>query len=401
MVGEGSAPPSREKRLAFSALMVSGTVAISFTILEGGLRAAAYWRSRQPRAEPVPLSLLQPNPHGSGSYRLKPNLDITTKVGNETIRIRTNAHGMHWRDVTIAKPPGIKRVAFLGDSFTFGCWAADFDRTFVGVFDSRLRSRGVEALNFGVGGYGLLHEELLLREEVQRFSPDFVVVVLFAGNDIRDTFLGLRSQRLVEGTAELDQAVIRERVPAEWLVKDTTRAAECPPASSLDAGVRRLAVFRALDSLVALQRPCVEFRVNRSFTAYSFWSQKPYPAVAEAAKDEFLAALERIGALCRSMDARLLIAALPTRDQVYARHWTGPDYDIAFPQGYVQTFARERGIPFLDLLPPLREHVAATRERPYWPDDIHLNDRGHELIGNWLARWFRLLVLRRGAADRG
>ena len=75
-----------------------------------------------------------------------------------------------------------------------------------------------------------------------------------------------------------------------------------------------------------------------------------------------LEALARIDAFLLERGARLAVATIPTRQQVNARHASGPGYDTAFPQAWIQVFARERGIPFLDLLPPLREHARAGRE---------------------------------------
>jgi lysophospholipase L1-like esterase len=70
----------------------------------------------------------------------------------------------------------------------------------------------------------------------------------------------------------------------------------------------------------------------------------------------------------------------------------GRDFDICFPQIYVQAFAREHGIPYLDLLPIFRAHVA-DHNRPLYPDgDIHLNQLGHQLAREAIADWFRASV---------
>ena len=79
---------------------------------------------------------------------------------------------------------------------------------------------------------------------------------------------------------------------------------------------------------------------------------------------------------------------------------TGPDVDIAFPQVYLQVFARERGIPYLDLLPRLRAHVRSTNHRLYVEGDTHLNNRGHALVGAWMADWFRCCVKNQPRPER-
>ena len=82
-------------------------------------------------------------------------------------------------------------------------------------------------------------------------------------------------------------------------------------------------------------------------------------------------------------------------EQVHARAETGSDYDIGFPQAYLQVFARDRDIPYLDLLPILRAHVRDTNERLFVAGDTHLNNRGHEIVGQRMADWFRCCVKNR------
>jgi hypothetical protein len=147
-----------------------------------------------------------------------------------------------------------------------------------------------------------------------------------------------------------------------------------------------------LSPYVGLENLCVDFAVNRNFTAYSFWSQYPYPEAANQAKDMVIAALERMGSLLADHRARLAIAVLPTYEQVHARESAGADYDIFLPQAYLHVFARERDIPYIDLLPILRAHVARTNERLFLKSDTHLNNRGHEIVGRSLAEWFRCCV---------
>jgi len=104
----------------------------------------------------------------------------------------------------------------------------------------------------------------------------------------------------------------------------------------------------------------------------------------------------------RGSRARLAIAVIPMTEQVHAHAAQGVDYDIGFPQAYIRTSAREHGIPYLDLLPILREHLIRTNERLYWRLDPHLNNRGHEIVGNALAERFRCCIRnvrrRRGSA---
>lgn len=388
---------ARKRRLG--AILALLTAMTCLFILEAGVRIDDQRRSSLPQGAPQELALLQENPMGTGSYRLRPNLDLETRVGNTEIRIRTNSHGMHWRETPIKGEPGRQRVAFLGDSFTFGSWATDSAHTFVGVFESRLPAGMFEALNFGVGGYGLLDEELILQELALQFDPSYVVVVAYMGNDFRDTWLGLNRERLVNGTAVLNDDTLRARVPTEQLVEDTRVPLECP-APAWRRVARSSAAFRRLAPLLDLEDLCVRFRPNRNFFMPGFWSTVPPPGVAVKARESVIAALSRMDLLARSHGARLALVALPTSDQAYALEATGRGFDTSQPQAALQTFCGESRIPFLDLLPLLRKQAAASNRRLYLKNDIHLNDFGHARVGEFIADWFLSRVRREGPEPR-
>jgi lysophospholipase L1-like esterase len=373
---------------ALTGLLFVTSCALSLLALEAGARA---WESHLSRRAPDPaalLPILRANPHGTGSYRMKPGFDAGVRVGTREVRVRTNRFGMRWREVEPQKAAGQRRVAFLGDSFTFGCWASSLEESLVGVFEQSVSPRLWEVLNFGIGGFGPADSELQLREDVLGFDPDFVILVFFNGNDFRDGYLGLDKASVADGTARLLDDVVRRKVPASDLPDDTTLATPTRARRALDG----LASFRLLAPFMRLENLQLEFAVNRNFTMFGYWSQHPYPKVALDARDASLAAIGRMDALLRERGARLGIVTLPFLEQVYARERAGRDFDVAFPQLYVQAFARERGIPYIDLLPVFRERVARSNERLYLARDIHLNDAGHRLAGAAIADWFRCCV---------
>ena len=187
-----------------------------------------------------------------------------------------------------------------------------------------------------------------------------MVVVMYNGNDFRDTYLGLRKETLVEGTAVLNEQNLKERVPERFVNAPHTMAHPSPETSILKEWLRRLAVFRFIAPFLRMENLTVDFVASRRFTSYSFWSQFPYPEVAVRAKDVSLETLTRINDLTRANGAMLIVVALPTRNQVYSKRMSADHYDIDLPQAYVRLFAREANIPFLDLLPLLRAYVTET-----------------------------------------
>jgi hypothetical protein len=378
---------SRRKRAAFALATLGLSSLVSLAVAEAVLRGYDRRRSQSPPPPPERLDVLRPNPHGTGSYRLKPGVHLDTSVGGRRIRIDTNRHGMRWRDVAVEKEPGRGRIAILGDSFAFGCWADTVEQSLAGVFEAGLSRRRWEVLNFGVGGYGYVDMELQLREEVLRFAPDHVIVATFVGNDFRDTFLGLDRERIVDGTAELDEATVRRRVPPDLLVPDPP----APPAPR-PRGLKRFALYRHLEQLLGAQDLLGDFEPSGNFMMLTFWSRVPYPEAARRARDESLATLARMDELVAAHHARLAVVAIPTREQVYARRDAAADYDIAFPQVYLQVFAREHGLPYLDLLPAFRARAREAGTRLYVRGDIHLSNEGHALAGRLVGEWFQCCV---------
>lgn len=384
----GVAGPSRRRRAAYAAVVSLGSLALGFAVVEAvAKRREAALSEGAPATQPD-LPLMRENPSGAGSYRLRPGLDIETQVRGMRVRIRTNRYGMHWRDVEAKKPARLRRIAFLGDSFAFGCWARDVEHSMVGVFEAGLNRERLEALNFGVGGYGLDDMELLLREEVAGFGPDWVVVLLFTGNDFRDTWLGLDKQRIENGTAVMRRDVLEERVPESLRRQPFATSPAAADPSRVRTALKRFATFRLLLPALGLDSPWVDFSVNRRFTSFSFWSLVPPDALALRARAEALATLERMAGFSREHGARLAVVTIPFREQVYALRETGRDYDVRLPQEWVRVWARERDVPFLDLWGPLREHAVATGEDVYLPADIHFGERGHALAGILIRDWF-------------
>jgi lysophospholipase L1-like esterase len=397
-MGDRRFEPSRAKRALFAAIAVGLGSSLSLLFAEVVLRTF------EPRlvAPIVPgreLPLLQPNPAGTGSYRLRPNLNLVTRVGHYEISIKTNSHGMRWRELPWEKAAGVKRIAFLGDSFTFGCWAESIEQSFVGVFEQNIFRSRFEVLNFGTGGYGFADMELQLKEQVMRFAPDYVILMSFNGNDFRDTYLGVSKERIVRGVALLDDRTLAARVPPEFLRAAPRASPPAPEPSPLKRALRKFSTYRLLEPLLGTENLALDFRADRNFLSYTFWSRTPSPGVARQAIDESIATVERIRAFLASRGVRLALASLPTRQQVYAEREAGVDFDISFPQVHLQLYARENGIPYLDLLPLLREDVAVDNTQLFVSGDTHLNNEGHELVGRALADWWRCCVKQSAFVD--
>jgi hypothetical protein len=111
----------------------------------------------------------------NGSY-----FALRWKQGN----VRLNHYGFREREFPADKPPGTYRIAFIGDSYTFGQGIAEAERMSNRLEEGlRQRAPNVEVLNFGNPGINTADEVVILRQVLGELNPDFVMLQWFV-NDV-------------------------------------------------------------------------------------------------------------------------------------------------------------------------------------------------------------------------
>lgn len=371
------------KILRSNTVLLLSTSLLSLPFLEAGLRFV-----EKVKGIKVELRVFQDS--APGPCELIPNVHTAINVGGERVVISTNSTGMHWREVAVPKPKNGRRIAFAGDSFTFGEWANRVENSFVGIVDSQMSPKGLEILNFGVPGDGLPEMEIRLQKNILVYQPDYIVVMFYNGNDISETYLGAGKTDCTSG--RLRPEIVENKIPPEFRESFGQEARTF--LNRYSALVRALRFVKGRlfadprfldlnDSTITLSA----FRVDNSFLTASFWSRTAYPPIAEEARDQALRVLERIRHLALRNGAKLIVIAIPFREQVYALHETGDDYDVGLPQRYIEQFAKDANVPYYDLLRPLRRYIVACEEMIYVPSDPHFNTRGHRIVGELISRF--------------
>jgi hypothetical protein len=91
--------------------------------------------------------------------------------------VRVNSLGYREREFPAKKPPGVYRIAVVGDSFTFGQGIKEEDR-FSNRLERALNREGqrFEVLNFGRPGAETVDEVEMLKNAVIGVKPDFVLL---------------------------------------------------------------------------------------------------------------------------------------------------------------------------------------------------------------------------------
>ncbi len=98
-------------------LRFAPAIAVPLALLELALRPFAA------ASEPLPTIFLRDDTPG---WRLKPNAEDLW--GN--VRVRVNGKGLRGPELDYAKPSGVSRILYLGDSVAFGFMIQRWEQTF-------------------------------------------------------------------------------------------------------------------------------------------------------------------------------------------------------------------------------------------------------------------------------
>lgn len=114
-------------------------------------------------------------------WRNKPGVRTRVVAPRFEYAVSINSRGLRDREHDHAKPPGVRRVALLGDSVAWG-WGVDDGAGFADLLEDRL-GPGVEVINLAVPGYSTDQHLATLTDEAARYDPD-LVLLCFVLNDV-------------------------------------------------------------------------------------------------------------------------------------------------------------------------------------------------------------------------
>jgi hypothetical protein len=148
--------------------------------------------------------------------RLRPGAEGWARTEGE-VYIKINSQGLRDREHVTGKPHDVYRIAVLGDSYAEAL-QVPIDGAFWTLVPQHLAHCGfatgkqIQAINFGVSGYGTAQELLTLRHRAWNYEPDLVLLAFFPGNDVRNNSKALETNKLRpffvlrDGTLELDDS---------------------------------------------------------------------------------------------------------------------------------------------------------------------------------------------------
>jgi hypothetical protein len=259
-----------------------------------------------------------------------------------------NARGYRDEERSLAKPPGVRRVVSLGDSFAWGV-GVKFDDSYPRRLERDLvlrRQEAWEVVNLALRGMNTVDEAAKLAGEGMAYDPD-VVLVGYVLNDSEG-----------EGSAE-------KRRADDWL----ERRRQGPAAAGL---LGHSALFRLVRTRL---EATAENR--RRIAAYKSMYAEDDPGWVAGRK-----ALRAMGALCRQKGIPLVVAIFPL---------FGNPLDDRYPfadlHAKVSQSVREAGAQVVDLLPVYRGLRWDLLVVDGFEDE-HPNEIAHRIAAGVLVRAF-------------
>lgn len=260
------------------------------------------------------------------------------------LHTRLNSYDCRDREWAKEKPRGVKRIVFLGDSFTYGWGVEDVAERFTDRLQARFDARSpeaVEVMNVAKPGWGTGDQVQRLPDILERFAPD-EVVLCYVLNDMED---------LIPRT----QGINPTRPPEpQWFNPDSS--------CFLDFLWRRLWLPRM-----------------PSVRGYQDWLADGYAQAdvwnAQAAR------LTRLRDLCSERDVTFRVALLP-----YVREG-GERFDGKKIRSQVREFLTGQGVQIIDLADSIA--FVNASELVVNRGDAHPNGRAHEMFADRLWKvWY-------------
>ncbi|MFH0880793.1 MAG: SGNH/GDSL hydrolase family protein [Lentisphaerota bacterium] len=273
---------SKPRRMLFRTLIVAASLLFALLVVELVLRVLCMVdprrsstiqeqleRSRNSsmndaQGEVSMRGLIQPSANSEIVYEAKPGLKGLFRGKPFSI----NRFGMRGEDYNLEKPPGMFRIAGLGDSVMFG-WGVDQNDFYLKVLERKLNELPqphprYEVMNFALPGYNTYMEVAAFEEKALPFHPD-LVIIQFVNNDFGIPHFMLRPP----DPFTLEKSFLWELIATRrgWISSDDEQNLIGDRLEGLDMKKKRQVVApywhmvgprgyrRAMEKLAALTRP--------------------------------------------------------------------------------------------------------------------------------------------------
>ncbi len=305
----------------------------------------------------------------------------------DDMHVMMNGDGFWDNHHTAEKPPGVKRILFLGDSFTIG-YGIDRSMRFMDVIKHRLPPE-YEMINMGMWGFSTDQEFLVLEEKGLEYNPDVVVLSMFLDDLFCCRLVSLNDGLYVKPRFSLD-------------AEDDLELGNVPVPGNRS---RSLLLNVALSAVGRFRN---RMEVGAGFLSKGWYSVFDKDFLEQKGYHLGFRLLREIYLTSKAHHAKFLLVIVPWKDQVH-RHeiaargqgWAGipaERLDLSVPQEMVNAYCEKTGIPVLDLLPVFTNHHAP--DTLFFKEDFHWTEAGHRLAAEQIwAHLGRLDYLQDGTGE--
>jgi len=342
-------------------------------------------------------------------WSLRPGAEGTV-VGENRQYVHINDHGL--RDVprSYQKPANTVRIAVLGNSWTEAL-QVPLDKTYCSLLERKLTGlpcfagKQVEVLNFGVSGYSTAQEFLLLRQEVQKYHPDIVVVAFYSARDVANNV------RQFNNAADPEQSPYYVYRGEKLVLDDSFQNLPAVQGRQIKSQKIRGAVN---DHILVLQGVNALVRYGRARVATAAVKERAVKAGVESSMEHAIyappvrPALEEAWRVTEALlvamrdevrvhGAEFRIITLANRPQVIPDPKKRLEFmqslgvsDLAYADERINALGVREGIPVTNLAPSLSEYAETHHEylNGFNESNLgggHWNETGHRLAAEAIA----------------
>lgn len=290
-----------------------------------------------------------------------------------------NSQGLRDIEHSLVKPPGVFRIALLGDSATEGL-QVPLEDTYARGLQSKLKVPGkaVEVINFGCSSYSTGQEVLQFEREVARYKPDLTILLYGRGDAVENVRKPTDLKTEPRPYFYID--------PAGKLLQDdavlAVNAASLKPNPVVDwlrRNSRLYGVFSHADLNLSINEPV--YRKLRSWLTSPWKSPKltRHAAAAYAVQDGWKvtsALLARLNNDCRGANSKFVVMTFPNfvNDPEFARQIIA-----------MQEQGKSQGFGVFDLTPTFHWHPDPKRLFLKY----HFSTEGHTVVAAKLAEFLQ------------
>lgn len=213
------------KSFCLNVLLILGSLTIFAFVLEGGVRMGQAF-DFFPILDENSLAVLGSTPEEhSAKLVVSDNAMLAFEYDLNDPQI--NSFGMRDQHYKLSASKGVRRIAAIGDSVTFGLGVA-LENTYskkleLALNQEALTGESFQVMNFGVSGYSTDSELELFKIKARLFKPDVVVVGYVMNDPIHTSLLAMGAVAAMKNNSDFGKLAKKSQLLA-WMKMNWIKA---------------------------------------------------------------------------------------------------------------------------------------------------------------------------------